>query len=146
MKYHILIVVFIILPYFSFSQIDSLKNNELFASSGCIELPPKYKGGQKAMVRLFADNMKYPTTTERQGIGGKVSILYTVDTFGKTTDIKVLIGVHEDLNQEAIRLIRLLKNWTPGTVNGRKINFYRNQPFIFIPDKQIRGKKNQKHA
>ena len=80
--------------------------------------------------------MKYPAQAEKQGIGGKVIIQYTVDTFGNTVNIKVYKGVCDDLNQEAIRLTSLLKNWIPATQNGKKINSVdRLQPFFFIADK-----------
>ncbi len=131
MKISITIVVFLILRQLSFSQIHSSKNSGPFFSN-CDELPPKYPGRQKAMAKLFADNMKYPKRADSQGVGGKVTIQYNVNIFGRTTDIKVIKGVREDLNQEAVRLIRLLKNWKPATVNGKKINFCRRQPSYLL--------------
>lgn len=103
---------------------------------GCDEIPPKYPGGVAAMKKLFADSMNYPKKAEQQGIGGKVLITYMIDTFGYTTNIKIYKGVREDLNNEAIRLVKMLKGWQPATANGHKIVYYERQPFLFIPEEK----------
>ncbi len=136
MKIYFLSIAFILGGQLCFSQFDSLKQSEVVFTSGCLEIPPKYPGGRDAIIKLFTDSMKYPAQAEKQGIGGKVIIQYTVDTFGNTVNIKVYKGVCDDLNQEAIRLTSLLKNWIPATQNGKKINSVdRLQPFFFIADK-----------
>lgn len=135
MKQAILTFGLIILGQLSFSQLDSSKQKEPGIFYYCNEIPAKYPGGHGAMVKLFAHSMKYPVKAGREGTGGKVVVAYKVDTFGITTGITIFKGVREDLDQEAIRLIRLLKRWTPATLNGKKINYYNNQPFIFIPVK-----------
>ena len=136
MKIYYLTIVFIFGGQLCFSQFDSLKQSEVVFTSGCLEIPPKYPGGQDAIIKLFTDSMNYPAQSEKQGIGGKVIIQYTVDTLGNTVNMKVYKGVCDDLNQEAIRLISLLKNWIPATQNGKKINSVdRLQPFYFIADK-----------
>ena len=136
MKIYFLTFFFLVSGQLCFPQFDSSKQTEIVFTSGCLEIPPQYPGGRDAMLKLFADSMNYPTQSEKKGLGGKVIIQYTVDTCGNTTDIKIYKGVSDDLNQEAIRLISLLKKWVPATQNGKKIKSVdRLQPFIFIADK-----------
>ena len=80
--------------------------------------------------------MQYPKKADSQGLGGKVIVQYVIDTFGNTTDVKIFQGVRKDLNNEAIRITRLLKGWTPATLHNKKIISYKRQPFIFIPAKE----------
>jgi len=124
---------FLLCGQLCFSQSDSLNKREVDFISGCLEIPPQYPGGQKAIFKLFSDSMNYPLQSKKRKIGGTVIIQYTVDTLGNTIDVKVYKGICDDLNREAIRLISLLKHWKPATQNGKKINSVdRLQPFTFI--------------
>lgn len=126
------------LGFVSFSQSASSEKSDFLIFFYCDEIPAKYPGGQKGINKLFADSMRYPIQAERQGVCGRVIVQYVIDTFGNTTDVKRLSGVRGDLNNEAIRLTRLLKGWTPATLHNKKINAYRRQPFIFMTDKKRR--------
>ncbi|MFT3705281.1 MAG: energy transducer TonB [Agriterribacter sp.] len=117
------------------SQSDSVKKDETIFYDGCIEIPPKYPGGQKAMFKFILINVKYPTQAQRENIEGEVIVQYAIDTLGKTVDVQVYKGVNNDLDQEAIRLISLLKGWRPATQNGKKIKWMLSQPFVFVSDK-----------
>ncbi len=116
------------LTQITFSQSDSL---QLFEDSifipGCMEVPPKYPGGHAAMQRFFVANIRYPEGAE--AISGTIIVQYAIDTFGNVVNIKISKGICYELDEEAIRLIRLLKGWTPATLNGRKIVYYFTQPF-----------------
>ena len=136
MKRFLLTVSIIFLGFVSFSQSASSEKSDSLIFFYCDEIPAKYPGGQKGINKLFADSMRYPLQAERQGIGGTVIVQYVIDTFGNTTDVLVLEGFREDLNNEALRLTKLLKGWIPGRLHNKKINAYRRQPFIFIPNKK----------
>jgi len=136
MKNTLFTVGFILLELASFSQLSSSVKSDSVVFYYCDEMPAKYPGGQEAMIKIFADSMRYPIQAEKQDIGGRVIVQYIIDTFGNTTDVKLLEGIREDLNNEAIRLTRILNGWTPATLHKEKIISYRRQPFIFIPAKK----------
>ena len=126
----------ILLVQITFAQSQTLKLSEDPTSNlGCIEFPPKYPGGYAAMQKLFVKSMRYPEAAEKEGIEGKVIIQYAVDTLGNTINIKVFKGVCYELDLEAARLIKLLNEWIPATLNGKKIIYYFNQPFTFCATK-----------
>lgn len=128
-KQTILIITLFIVGQKIFGQ--SNKQSLLFINEGCIEIAPKYPGGHEAMKRLFANNVKYLTATKGQHQNSEVVIIFKVDTLGNTSDIRVVKSSQTNFDQEAIRLIRLLKGWTPATINGKKTNYYFCQPIIF---------------
>lgn len=120
----------------SFSQVDISKNEEPIFIGGCLEYPPKYRGGQKAMVNFILRNTTYPKEAEKKGIGGKVIIQFIVDTFGRASHAAVYKGICRDLDKEALRLTNLLNSWAPATRNGKKINSMQHLPFIFMIEEE----------
>ena len=129
----------------SFSQAETSKNKEIIFTGGCLEYPPKYRGGQKAMVNFISRNMNYPKEAEKKSIEGKVIIQFIVDTFGRAKNAKIYKGICSDLDNEALRLTNLLNSWTPATQNGKKINSTQNLPFIFMIDKgKIKSRLHKK--
>lgn len=103
---------------------------------------PVFPGGQKAMYKIIKDNLVYPKAALDEKIGGKVITKFTIDTFGNVTNIKVVQGVRQDIDDEAIRLIGLLTNWTPATQIGKKVKVIYTLPINFYPDNRM--KRNQK--
>ena len=65
--------------------------------------------------------LKYPEEAVRQGIQGKVLVDFVIDESGKVTDVKVLKGVDELLDAEAVRVIAASPAWKPGYVRGKKV-------------------------
>jgi TonB family protein len=102
---------------------------------------PVFPGGQKAMFKTLEDNLVYPKTALEENVGGKVITKFTIDTFGNVTNIKVVQGVRQDIDNEAVRLIGLLTNWTPATQNGKKVNVIFTLPLNFYPENNL----NRKH-
>ena len=65
--------------------------------------------------------LKYPEEAVRQGIQGKVLVDFVIDESGKVTDVKVIKGVDELLDAEAVRVIAASPAWKPGYVRGKKV-------------------------
>ena len=65
--------------------------------------------------------LKYPDAAVRAGIQGKVLVDFIIDEKGKVTDVKVLKGVDELLDAEAVRVISASPAWKPGIVKGKKV-------------------------
>lgn len=143
MKIILFTLILILLTKFSFSQIDLSKENTDIIFSHCLEIPPKYPGGRDAIVKLFADSMRYPTEAGNKGTGGRVIVQYIINTKGYVTDVKIEQGIRWDLDEEALRLIKLLKRWVPATLNGKKINYFQRQPFLFIVDSESEQKPTE---
>lgn len=139
-------VLFLTFGQLVFGQTDTTKiNSQSFSKHHWVETMPKFSGGEQAIYKIIADSMVYPKLASKDRIGGKVITQFTVDTLGNVTDIKVIKGVREDIDNEAIRLIGLLKNWTPGTQNGKKVKVVFNLPMYFYPDDKFKRKYKKKH-
>lgn len=65
--------------------------------------------------------LKYPEECLYNGIQGRVLVDFVIDEKGKVTDVKVLRGVDELLDAEAVRVVKASPDWRPGRVRGEKV-------------------------
>lgn len=110
---------------------------EVVVAPEIIEFPDKeaeYPGGEKAMLKFIAENMVYPQDAINMGIQGKVYLSFVIETDGRPTNIKVERGVERSLDREAKRVVRIMPNWTPGEVRGKKVRTRVRLPIIFALD------------
>jgi periplasmic protein TonB len=96
-----------------------------------VEYEPTFKGGITAFYNFLRGNMHYPEKAKRNNIQGKVFISFVVEKDGSLTNIKVSKGVSEDLDAEALRVIKASPNWNPGTQNGKPVRVAYTMPLSF---------------
>ncbi len=70
---------------------------------------PVYPGGMKAMREFISKNLKYPKEAQELGKEGIVRVKYSIDYKGKVFDSIVLSSLGYGCDEEAERLVRLLK-------------------------------------
>lgn len=136
---YILPLLFLI-PVISCAQTDSTllinKGDTLIH----IESMPEFPGGQSELMKFLGDNLKYPPEAKANGIMGKVFVSFNVDKDGTIEEVKILKSVHPLLDEECIRVVKLMPKWKPAYYKGEptKINF--NMPFnFFVSDNSPAG-------
>jgi outer membrane biosynthesis protein TonB len=55
-----------------------------------------------------------------------------VTSKGKVDDVKIVRGVHPELDQEAIRVVMSSPDWEPGKEKGKNVNVVYTFPVIFM--------------
>ncbi|MBK9290180.1 MAG: energy transducer TonB [Bacteroidetes bacterium] len=70
---------------------------------------PKVTGGRKTFATFLQEHMVYPHEALQHGIEGNVLVEYEVDDNGIVFDARVIKGLGYGLDEEALRLIRLLR-------------------------------------
>ena len=101
------------------------------AVSGCAHMP-SFPGGDQALMKFINNNMKYPPEALKNGIEGKVIIQFVVTNSGKIGKVKVARSVNKELDQEAVRLIKMLPDFSPGrNAMGEPVNVWYTLPVIF---------------
>ena len=87
-----------------------------------VDVKPLFNGGDaNQFAQWVGSNLKYPEECMNEGISGRVVISFTIGTDGKLKDIKVLKGVHEKIDAEALRVIGMSPDWTPGMHEGKAV-------------------------
>ena len=89
-----------------------------------VEQLPEYPGG---MVEF----MKYPDAALKRKIEGKVMVSFIVNADGSISDIKLVQGAHKLLDDEALRVVRLMPKWKPGLEDGRPCRSMISIPIVF---------------
>ena len=93
---------------------------------------PAYRGGQQALIQFLSENVKYPEDARKNGIEGRVIVQFVVDKDGSIVKVKVLrSGGDKSLDNEAIRVIKSMPNWKPGTERGKNVRVKYKLPVNF---------------
>ena len=86
------------------------------------DLPPTFKGGNKAMFAFIAANLKFPAISRECGIEGTAYVGFIVETDGSLTDIDIKRGLGGGLNEEAVRVVHLMqRHWNPAMYDGKLV-------------------------
>lgn len=107
---------------------------------------PEYPGGISAFYAFLSNNIVYPTETKKKGIEGKVYITFIVNIDGSVDAVNVLKGIDSECDAEAVRVIRMVNKFIPGSKNGEP-KFVRMQiPIIFglISSSEVKNEKKIK--
>lgn len=65
--------------------------------------------------------LRYPKEALEAGVQGRVLVDFVIDEKGKVGDVRVVKGVSEALDAEAVRVISASPDWKPARVDGRKV-------------------------
>ena len=72
------------------------------------------------MERWVYQYLKYPKYAQENGIQGRVLVDFVIDERGEVRDVKIARGVHESLDEEALRVVSASPKWRPGRHRGKK--------------------------
>lgn len=80
-------------------------------------------GGPSKYLRHVMKNLKYPSNALRNGTEGQVVVSAIVNSDGVMKDLKVLQGLGDGCDEEALRVINSFESeWIPGMNNGTKVD------------------------
>lgn len=74
--------------------------------------------------------MVYPESVPKAGLQGKVFIGFVVRKDGRISDVEILKGADPALNAEALRLVKSMPNWKPGTQRNVPVNVKYTLPIV----------------
>ena len=93
---------------------------------------PEFPGGQAKLFEFLGKNTKFPPAAKANSISGKVYVNFTIGKDGKIRDVKIIRGVHDLLDKEALRVVKSMPPWKPGKQRGKAVNVSYNLPINFI--------------
>ena len=76
--------------------------------------------------------MNYPKEAKEASIQGRVLVGFDICEDGAIRNVRVLRGVHEALDAEAVRVISASPKWEPGMEGGKAVKVNYSFPVIFI--------------
>ena len=95
------------------------------------ETMPQFPGGQGVMMKYLAANIKYPASAVKAKKQGRVIIAFVIQKDGSVTNARIVKSVDPELDAEALRIVKAMPNWTPGTQDGKPVNVRYTIPVVF---------------
>lgn len=95
------------------------------------EVSPEFPGGETAMNQFLIKNIRYPQMAKDNNISGKVLVGFIVDAQGYVKDVKLIRGIGSGCDEEAIRVIKNMPQWTPGKQGGKPVKVMFTIPISF---------------
>jgi protein TonB len=96
-----------------------------------VEEMPSFPGGDVELFKFIYDNIKYPELAKENNIQGKVILRFCVTYKGTVDQVSIVRGVDPSLDNEAIRVIKMLPLWKPGKQGGKPVNVWYSVPINF---------------
>ena len=96
-----------------------------------VEQMPEYPGGEAALRQFLASNVKYPDDAVKSGTQGKVFVKFVVNKDGKVVNPKIARSVSPSIDKEALRVVSIMPNWTPGKQKGKNVAVEYTVPILF---------------
>lgn len=107
---------------------------------------PIYPGGDKAYKAFISSNLVYPEEAKKNKINGQVRLKYGINYKGEVTDVKVLSSLGYGCDEEAIRIVKLLKFDVPKGPRKVRVLFHRTVRINFALKIEKQTKKRKPKA
>lgn len=96
-----------------------------------VEEMPQFPGKESALFNYLSDNIQYPVAAREHKTEGRVFISFIVERDGKLSHAKVIHGIGNGCDEEALRIIRQMPSWIPGTMHGKPVRVQYSLPVKF---------------
>jgi TonB family protein len=96
------------------------------------QVQPEFPGGDDSLQAFLKRNIVYPMAAKINRLQGRVYIGFKVDRTGKIINPSVLSSASPDLDAEAMRVVKMMPDWKPGTAGGQPIDVQYILPIDFI--------------
>ncbi len=96
-----------------------------------VDVMPEFPGGVNALMSYLSENITYPEQAKKDGVHGKVFISFVIEKTGKVNNVKVLRGIGEACDAEAVRVVKSMPDWKPGLSEGKPVRVQYNIPIKF---------------
>ena len=102
---------------------------------------PEFPGGNQKLVEFISQNVEYPSSAHKSGIQGIVFVSFVIETDGSIEDVIIAKGVSPELDEEALRVIKLMPKWKPGKKDGKNVRLNYTIPIHFLLQDTVLEKK-----
>jgi len=118
------------------TNIDGNENDTTY-SFYVLEQKPEFKGGIGGLMKWIAEHTNYPKEAKKKGITGKVFVQFVIERDGSVSNVKLARKVNPLLDEEAVRVIKMMPKWKPGKQRGKPVRVMYQIPINFVLDKQV---------
>jgi TonB family protein len=88
----------------------------------------------RGLTKFLANNLKYPDEALQSGVQGPVQVSFLIDDEGNISSGRIIRSPGIELDEEALRLIRIMPKWTPAQKDGKPIAVWYTISIQFDPE------------
>ena len=96
-----------------------------------VETSPEFPGGSDALKEYMQKHVIYPVRAQKAHIRDRIFVSFIVELDGNLTNTTVLQGLGYGCDEEAVRVIRTMPHWIPGSQSGKPIRVKYKLPVLF---------------
>ena len=106
-----------------------MENNPL--NFRVVEELPEFPGGASEFMKWLTKNLHYPAQAQQRKLQGKVVAQFIVNKDGTISNIELVKRVDPSLDNEALRVLRLMPRWKAGQQNEKPCRTQVCIPIVF---------------
>ncbi len=96
-----------------------------------VQQKPEFPGGEAALYRFIGEHIRYPRAAQNSSVGGKVYVRFVIEKDGSVGNVELLKGIGFGCDEEAVRVVRLMPQWSPARQNGKPVRVYFSIPVFY---------------
>jgi protein TonB len=126
MKKLFLIMLLAFVSVNTYSQSDDADNDVY----NMVDQSAKFQDGYNSIIKFVQENIKFPAEAQENNVHGKLMVSVVVEKDGSLSDIKIKKGLGYGLDEEIVRIIKMMPKWQPAQHKGKAV---RQSQTIMIP-------------
>ena len=126
MKKLFLIMLLAFVSVNAYSQSDDADNDVY----NMVDQSAKFQDGYNSIIKFVQENIKFPAEAQENNVHGKLMVSVVVEKDGSLSDIKIKKGLGYGLDEEIVRIIKMMPKWQPAQHKGKAV---RQSQTIVIP-------------
>ena len=126
MKKLFLIMLLAFVSVNAYSQSDDADNYVY----NMVDQSAKFQDGYNSIIKFVQENIKFPAEAQENNVHGRLMVSVVVEKDGSLSDIKIKKGLGYGLDEEIVRIIKMMPKWQPAQHKGKTV---RQSQTIVIP-------------
>ena len=126
MKKLFLIMLLAFVSVNAYSQSDDADNDVY----NMVDQSAKFQDGYNSIIKFVQENIKFPAEAKENNVHGKLMLSVVVEKDGSLSNITVKKGLGYGLDEEIVRIIKMMPKWQPAQHKGKTV---RQLQTILIP-------------
>lgn len=100
-------------------------------------------GGMEKLYEYVGKKLKYPANALAKRTSGRVFVEFVVLKDGSVTNVRVIKGIGDGCDEEAMRVVQNSPKWNPGKQRGKAVAQKMVLPIVFNPGSGIEVGSNE---
>lgn len=101
------------------------------AFEAVVDVRPTFPGGDGKLMEWISQHLVYPPTAIDKELQGRVIIRFFIEADGTVGAAEVTRGIDEELDKEALRVVKTLPRFNPARLDGKAVGYWFTLPITF---------------